>query len=272
MAEENQNDNMEAMAQFFRRAMGFQGIPTNKLIKFRGSPQRPGEPTLAEWLDEFREAISGYELSDKEKAKTLIDHLVGPAKEEVLCLPEKDRESESTVIEALQLCFGLEDSMQSLGTVFHNAHQKEGESLADFSRQLLRLHSRMVAAAKTDADSKALKQLRDRALKDQFCRGAREPWVRRELRRIDLATKGTFDDVRKEALLLFNDPETVGRRVRIRELGQDVTQVSVDNAALHKESSYDVLARELAETRKELQSLKVVATEVQDLKRLVKEL
>ncbi|PIK50914.1 hypothetical protein BSL78_12214 [Apostichopus japonicus] len=178
----------------------------------------------------------------------------------------------STAVQALQLCFGLEDSMQSHATVFHNAHQKEGESLADFSRLLLRLHSRMVAAAKTEEDGKALKQLRDRALRDQFCRGAREAWVRRELRRFDLATKGTFDDVRKEAVFLFNDPETAGRRITIREVGEDVAQVSVDHAALYKENSNDVLAKELAETRKELQSLKNIATEVQDLKRLVKEL
>lgn len=269
--EERADANLDAMAQLFRQAMVFHGIPPNKLVKFRGTPQRPGEPSLAEWLDEFREAVSGYELTEKQKAKTLIDHLAGPAREEVLCLPERDRESSNAVIQALQLCFGQEDSIQSLGTAFHNAQQREGESLADFSRKLLRLHSRMVAAADGEADARALEQLKDRALRDQFCQGARESWVRRELRRIDLATRGTFDDMRKEALLLFNVPEA-RRGVKVREIARDPSTGSIDEVRSLNAASCESLVKELAETRKELAALKGLSTEVHDLKKLVREL
>ncbi|KAJ8042740.1 hypothetical protein HOLleu_09583 [Holothuria leucospilota] len=73
----------------------------------------------------------------------------------------------------------------------------------------------MVAAADGEADARAFEQLKDTALRDQFCQGAREPWVRRELPRIDLATTGTFDDMKKEALLLFSVPEAQ-RGVKVR--------------------------------------------------------
>lgn len=70
-----------SMAQLFCQALRFHGIPPNKLVKFRGTPQQVSDLTLTEWLDEFKEAVSGYELTEKQKAKALIDHLAGPPRE-----------------------------------------------------------------------------------------------------------------------------------------------------------------------------------------------
>lgn len=39
-------------SMFFKRAMGFHGIPQGRLAKFSGEHCRPGELTLSEWLDE----------------------------------------------------------------------------------------------------------------------------------------------------------------------------------------------------------------------------
>ena len=124
----------------------------------------------------------------------------------------------------------------------------------------------MEAAAPTEEDTAALKQLRDRALRDQFVKGARETWVRRDLRRIDLATDGkTFDAMRKDALLLFNDAEPV-RRVRIREVQRDpgVPEPIPD------EPIPDRALREIAELRKEVAALRAVAAEVEELRDTVK--
>lgn len=260
---------MDAMAQFFRRAMNFHGIPPNRLSKFSGSPLRPGDPTLMEWIMDFKEAVSPYDLSYKEKAKTLIEHLAGAAREEVMCLPEKDREIFQKIVDALQLCFGVEDSTQSLSTRFHNSHQHEGESLADFSRNLLRLYSRMETAAATQQDADALRHLRDRALRDQFARGAREAWVRRELRRIDLATTGSFEDMRRETLVLFSDPEPLVRKVRVREVEE---QMETPVATVSSPTLVSTLAREVAEMKGEIEELKAVKYEIHELKGMVKQL
>ncbi|KAJ8029409.1 hypothetical protein HOLleu_28791 [Holothuria leucospilota] len=56
----------------------------------------------------------------------------------------------------------------------------------------------MEAAAPTAKDRDDLKQLRDRDLRDQFVRGARETWVRREFGPIDLASEGkAFEEMRR---------------------------------------------------------------------------
>lgn len=247
--------------------MGFQGIPPNRLPKFSGAPQRPGDPTLSEWLEDFKEAVRGFNLSDRERAKTLIEHLTGPAREEVLCLSERERQNFQTVIDALHLCFGAEDTPQSLGTMFHNAFQREGESLADFSRHLMRLYSRMEAAAPTQEDADALRQLKDRALRDQFSRGARETWVRRELRRIDLETEGEFDQMRREAMVLFNDPEPVSKKGRAREAFVNREEgLHISSASAVTKPS---LTEEIGRIKRELQEVRDMFQEVRELKDLV---
>ncbi|KAJ8024472.1 hypothetical protein HOLleu_34387 [Holothuria leucospilota] len=140
---------MDALTQFFRRAMGFQGIPQNKLSKFRGPPRRSGDPSLQEWLADFTEVVKAYNLSDRDQAKAMVEHLIRPAREEVMWLPPADREDTKKVIGCLKLCFALEESVKWLSSEFHNSFQGDTETLAEYSRSLLRLYGRMEAAAPT---------------------------------------------------------------------------------------------------------------------------
>lgn len=271
-SQQPQSMDMAMMTQFFRKAMGFQGIPPNRLVKFKGSPRRPGDLSLLEWLDEFNEAVESYSLTDKEKAKALIDHLTEAAKEEILCLSEEGRSKSTDVINALKLCFGTDETVKSLSSTFYNSVQREGESLMDFSRSLLRLYSRMEATAPTEKDREALRQLRDRALRDQFVRGARETWVRRELRRIDLATTtngdvSPFEVMRKEALLLFNDTETVRTpRVRLAHLESNVETTQNKSEELYHDSA---LHKEVMQLRAEVTALKSTVGELRDMVQLL---
>ena len=56
----------------------------------------------------------------------------------------------------------------SLSTAFHARMHLDGETLADYSRVLMRLHSHMEKATATEAEGQALALLRDNALKEQF--------------------------------------------------------------------------------------------------------
>ena len=58
-----------------------------------------------------------------------------------------------------------------------------GETLAEYSRALIRLHRRIEGAAPTMAERHALAVLGDGAPKDQFVIGVSDEWVRYELRR-----------------------------------------------------------------------------------------
>ena len=224
-----QTTEMDMLGQFLRRSMGLQSISQSRLTKFRGLPQQQGELSLSEWLEGFEEVTAQQRLGDSEKARLLLDHLAGPAWEEAMCLPEEKRRKYVEVVGTLKLCFGFQETTQSLSSQFHNRVQREGESLCDFSRALLRTYTKMEKAAETEAQSQALGQLRDQALADQFVNGARDAWVRRELRRIQLDQKtGGFGVVRQEALRLFQESPTQNQnqRSRAREVEVEIARLT----------------------------------------------
>lgn len=249
------NMDMAMMAQFFKHAMGFQGIPVSCLPKFRGPPLAAGDMSFIEWLEEFEGIIDLYDLTNKEKARALVNHLAGAAKEEVACLEESHRTNYNKVVEVLKLCFGSYETVQTLSSQFHNRNQLESETLSDFSRALKRIYSKMEMAAQTEEESTALKQLRDKSLREQFVRGAAEVWVRRELRRIDLSTsEKSFDEMRKEALTLFQESEAMPRRTKVREVVIEAASLQPHHQVTHETTTTSLLEtqRALAEEVKQL--------------------
>ena len=51
-----------------------------------GHPKKVGDPTIAEWLDEFE--VYARQVGVRNHATTILDHLGGKARDEVLCHPE----------------------------------------------------------------------------------------------------------------------------------------------------------------------------------------
>ncbi|XP_071501075.1 modulator of apoptosis 1-like [Diadema antillarum] len=218
---------VDLLGQLLRRSIGLQSVTQSRLTKFHGTPLQPGDLSFSEWLEEFEEVTARQRLSDNEKTRLLVDHLTGPAREEIRCLPEEKRHQYSEVVSALQLCFGFKENTQSLSSQFHNRVQRDGESLCDFSRALLRTYGKMEKAAETQAQAQALGQLRDTSLTDQFVNGAREAWVRRELRRIQLDNDGEgFAKIRQEALRLFQESPSQNQRPRAREVEVEVARLT----------------------------------------------
>ena len=68
-------------------------VPTIKPGRFTGHPQRSGDPTLADWLDDFNVYARQMGVSENDRAVVMFDHLGGCAKEEVLCHPNAMRQS-----------------------------------------------------------------------------------------------------------------------------------------------------------------------------------
>ena len=204
--------------------------PKVKLQKFKGPPRVPGEPSLKEWLEEAESYCLCYKLSGKSKAQALVDHLGGIAKEEVLCRAETIRENYDEVVKVLKSQFSPVESLQSLSAEFHSSKQYDNESLADFSRRLMRLYGRMEQNTGSEGEMKALQALRESSLKEAFVRGARESWVRRELRRIEMSLKkASFLEMRSEVLEFFRDQEVENRR-KGREVRVDVVDVSYEHS------------------------------------------
>ena len=78
----------------------------------------------------------------------------------------------------LRRVFGPWETVTSLYAEFYSRMQSVGETLAEFSKALIRLHQRTEGAAPTVAERLALAVLGDGALKQQFVVGVRDEWVK----------------------------------------------------------------------------------------------
>ena len=178
--------------------------PTISLTRFFGSPGSPCDPTIDEWLADFDVFVRQCCVPDRERAVVLVDYLGGCAKEEVLCHPDEVRRDFGALVSLLRRMFGPLETVTSLYAEFYSRTQSEGETLAEYSRALIRLHQRIEGAAPTMAERQALAVLGDGALKHQFVVGVRDGWVRHELRWLVLRSPDRpFIVVREEALCLL---------------------------------------------------------------------
>ena len=104
----------------------------------------------------------------------LIDYLGGDAKDEVLCRPDEVRRDFGALVSLLRRMFGPLETVTSLYAEFYSRMQSEGETLAEYSRALIRLHQRIEGAAPTMAERQALVVLGDGTLKHPFIVGVRD--------------------------------------------------------------------------------------------------
>ena len=160
--------------------------PTISLTRFFGRPGSPCDPTIDEWLADCYVFVRQCGVPERERAVVLVDYLGGCAKEEVLCHPDEVRRDFGALVSLLRRMFGPLETVTSLYAEFYSRMQSEGETLAEYSRALIRLHQRIEGAAPTMAECQALAVLGDGALKHQFVVGVRDGWVRHELRQLIL--------------------------------------------------------------------------------------
>ena len=182
--------------------------PTVSLPRFLGRPESPGDPTIDEWLTDFDVFVRQCGVPEAERAMALIDNLGGCARDEVLCHPDEVRRDFGALVSLLRRMFGPWQTVTSLYAEFYTRMQSVHETLAEYSRSLIRLHQLIESVAATAAESQALAVLSDGALKHQFVVGVRDEWVRHELRRLILRSADKpFIVVRGEALCLMCDEE-----------------------------------------------------------------
>ena len=203
--------------------IGHAPAPIISLPRFIGRPQSPGDPTIDEWLSDFDGFMRQCGVSEGERAVVLVDYLGGCANYEVLCHPDDVRRDVGALVSLLRRVFGPWETVTSLYAVFYSWMQSMGETLAEYSRALIRLHRRIEGAAPTVAERQALAAIGHDALKHQFVVGERDEWVRRELRRLMLRSADRpFIVVREEALCLMCEEEASVVEMRPVEKGLQV--------------------------------------------------
>ena len=201
------------------QGLGHVPTPAVSLPRFFGRPESPGDPTIDEWLADFDVFVRQCGVPEAERAMALIDNLGGCARDEVLCHPDEVRRDFGALVFLLRRVFGPRETVTSLYAEFYSRVQSVGETLAEFSRALIRLHQRIEGAAPTVAERQALAFLGDGALKHQFVVGVRDEWVRHDLRRLMLRSADRpFIVVREEALCLMCEEEA--RVMHMRPVGK----------------------------------------------------
>ena len=146
----------EAVAQTL--ATAFQGLkfartPKLKLSKFNGPPLKAGDSTLTDWLEELDFYCRQLELADHEKVDVAIDDLGGAAKDEIVCCPPEEIDTLPKLIVVLSRKFSAPANVAALTGELYARVQREGETLAEFSRAVMLIHDGMERTA--DAPEKA---------------------------------------------------------------------------------------------------------------------
>ena len=208
---------VRALTGAFKSLSTSRAMPAMKLSKFRGSPQKAEDLSIREWINEYDDYCQYYKLDKSERVQVLVAHLVGPAKDEILCRDSAVRDDESKLKEILRSRFGRLETVQTLSSELYSRVQQEGESLADFSSYLIRLYDRMETIS-SDDEKNALGLLKDGTLTERFVKGVRDVSVQRELRRITIAHKSqSFLKIREAVLDHFQDADPTVSRARVRE-------------------------------------------------------
>ena len=121
--------------------------PTISLPLFFGRPQSPSDLTIDEWLADFDMFVRQYGVPEEERALAIVDYLGGCAKQEVLCHPDEVRRDFGALVSLLRQVFGPWETVTSLYTDLYSRMQSVGETLAEFSKALIRLHRRIESAS-----------------------------------------------------------------------------------------------------------------------------
>ena len=177
--------------------------------KLRKSSGRHGDNVLSieDFIDNAKSAITLRGLPLSEQANFVLSYLEGPAKEEMkLYLTNSDQ-----IFDLLQESFGEKRSVPQLLKAFYDRRQREGETLREFSHALRGLQSKIEKKSVTKSSGQ------DAALRDHFAENARDPLLRKELKKfIRTPPEVSFLDTREEAIRWAEEDEkSCGPRPRV---------------------------------------------------------
>ena len=195
-----------------------------RMPKLGGRPQKPEDPDVDDWTADMENHLQASPLSDREGLDFVMDHLTGPAGQEV-----RFREPR-TAVEALQIVrsvFGDVDTMGAAQEAFYTRIQQPGETLLDYSLALVKLFSKL------SKRQPSLSPLRNETLKGRFASGVRDISLQREMRRLELDdSRMSFWEFRDRAI------SWIGRELPKKMATHDAMSTTIgrepDNATILK--------------------------------------
>jgi len=225
-----------------------------KLDKFSG--QKDSGRSVEEFIDEVELLLRTRPTSNEEKVDFIISHLEGAAREELRYRPSTEKKTPEAVLGTLREVFGERSTISELLSDFYQCKQKDGQSLQDFSHDLM---SKIDKVCKKD--SKAIKDL-NAAIRNQFAENVKESWLRRDLKKRIREHPGlAFSDVREEAALLVQDDDSSTCKSKGTKVQRNTPDIGIFTE--QATSSTLELTKAVAELTQEVSNLK---TEINKLK------
>ncbi|MES9879687.1 MAG: zinc finger CCHC domain-containing protein, partial [Sedimenticola sp.] len=155
-----------------------------------------------------------------ERIQFLLDHLSGQAKDEVRVREATSKDTPEKIFAMLNHLFQDTDSVAQMQQAFYQRDQLKGESLQEYSLQLMKLVDRIQKKATGVMGDK------DLLLKERFIDGVADRQLRREMRRFSLDhASAPFHAFRREVLKWTEDEKTLVPAAKVTSHMQGAVQV-----------------------------------------------
>jgi len=188
-----------------------------RLRNFSGS----GADPVNDWIEDARAMISAQGLTAREAADYLVSHLEGPARREIRCRPPEDMKNADALLRTLRETFGERASVSQLQRSFYERKQLEGETITEYSHQIVNLLDRLENVSPEHVVD------RDRMLRDQLVENVREPYLRWELKKQVEQDQGSSFITCREIAIQWTTETEMGRR-KVKNYAQRVDEQPVE--------------------------------------------
>lgn len=236
-------------------------FPRDKKIKNFTGKKIAGDQPVEDFVEELKTTFEAREMTPAEKVDFIMSHLEGPAKEEVRMYTKKERSNPEFLLDVIIQAFGEKRSCSQLLKLFYERKQKENETLREYSYSLNELLKRVAKA-----DPKAVPDP-EKTLRDQFADNVRDPFLRKELKKLIRERQPTFLDVREEALRWSEEEERPHRTMPKPPLSQEVAADTTDDSPQCSASStVTPMDKVLEALLKQQKSLEELTSSIKDIK------
>lgn len=158
-----------------------QHLSYKKLRVFSGSdPPRPGEEDFESWLFHTTQMMKGWQVSDAEKRRRLIESLRSPASDVIRVLKIKNPLIKvPECLKALEQTFGLMNNPREMQIKYLRTHQDDEEKLCAYILRLEPLLQKLVKRGTIEAE------FVNRARLDQIMAGVGDKYQRKQLAQLE---------------------------------------------------------------------------------------
>jgi hypothetical protein len=173
---------------------------TRKIKTFSGRPESKTDVSVDDWIDDIEMAFSARKYTNSQKVDLIYSHLEGQAKDEIKFRTDIRQDPEA-MLECLRSAFGNPETVTILQQKFFERHQKNSESIRQYSYALQELFQNIIRK------DRHLFPNKDLTLCEKFVSGLCDSFLRKEAKRLLRKNPTDFYTFRDEIITLSEEKE-----------------------------------------------------------------